>query len=308
MAKTVLLTGGNGFIGSHVVDGLLKIGCGVRVFARKHERFRRPNPLVDYRLGEFDDLSSLAEALAGVDVVYHLLSSTVPATAAASPIYDVESNLIGALRLITLMKTMNVRRIIFFSSGGTVYGPPEELPIKEAHPTRPINSYGIVKVAIENYLLAAARNGELSPLILRLSNPYGPRQGHDGVQGVISTFLSRIYRGLPVEVWGNGSVVRDYIYVSDVASLCQRLVDTNVTGVFNVGSGAGVSIAEILEIVRQVTRDGAEVIYKDGRVLDVERNFLDIAAIKKEFGWEPAYDLRSGIEETWEWIRATQQS
>ncbi|MGP4751119.1 NAD-dependent epimerase/dehydratase family protein [Agrobacterium tumefaciens] len=308
MAKTVLLTGGNGFIGSHVVDGLLKIGCGVRVFARKHERFRRPNPLVDYRLGEFDDLSSLAEALAGVDVVYHLLSSTVPATAAASPIYDVESNLIGALRLITLMKTMNVRRIVFFSSGGTVYGPPEELPINEAHPTRPINSYGIVKVAIENYLLAAARNGELSPLILRLSNPYGPRQGHDGVQGVISTFLSRIYRGLPVEVWGNGSVVRDYIYVSDVASLCQRLVDTNVTGVFNVGSGAGVSIAEILEIVRQVTRDGAEVIYKDGRVLDVERNFLDIAAIKKEFGWEPAYDLRSGIEETWEWIRATQQS
>lgn len=308
MAKTVLLTGGNGFIGSHVVDGLLKTGCGVRVFARKHERFRRPNPLVDYRLGEFDDLSSLAEALAGVDVVYHLLSSTVPATAAASPIYDVESNLIGALRLITLMKTMNVRRIVFFSSGGTVYGPPEELPIKEAHPTRPINSYGIVKVAIENYLLAAARNGELSPLILRLSNPYGPRQGHDGVQGVISTFLSRIYRGLPVEVWGNGSVVRDYIYVSDVASLCQRLVDTNVTGVFNVGSGSGVSIAEILEIVRQVTRDGTEVIYKDGRVLDVERNFLDIAAIKKQFGWEPAYDLRSGIEETWEWIRATQQS
>lgn len=263
--------------------------------------------MVDYRLGEFNDLSNLTEALAGVDVVYHLLSSTVPATAAASPIYDVESNLVGALRLISLMKTMNVRRLVFFSSGGTVYGPPEELPIKESHPTRPINSYGIVKVAIEHYLLAAARSGELSPLILRLSNPYGPRQGHDGVQGVISTFLSRISRGLPIEVWGDGTVVRDYIYVSDVASLCQRIVDRDVTGVFNVGSGSGASITKILEVVREVTRDAAQVTYKPGRVLDVERNFLDIAAIKREFGWEPAYDLRRGIEKTWEWIHATNQ-
>ncbi|AYM60303.1 NAD-dependent epimerase/dehydratase family protein [Agrobacterium fabrum] len=307
MTKTVLLTGGSGFIGSHIVDSLLEKGCRVRVYARKHERFRSPNPMVDYRLGEFTDLSSLSEALVDVDIVYHLLSSTVPATAAASPIYDVESNLIGALRLIALMKTMDVRRLVFFSSGGTVYGVPEELPIKELHPTRPINSYGIVKVAIEHYLLAAARSGELSPLILRLSNPYGPRQGHGGVQGVINTFLSRISRGMPIEVWGDGSVVRDYIYVSDVASLCQRIVDTDVTGIFNVGSGYGVSISEILEIVREVTGDLAQVTYKPGRVLDVDQNFLDIAAIKKEFGWEPTYDLRRGIEETWEWISATSQ-
>ena len=183
-------------------------GHGVRVFDRQAERFRAPLARVDYRFGDFSDRMALAEAMTGVDAVFHLVSTTFPGTADLDPKTDVRDNLIGTLHLIETMLSLNVNRLLFLSSGGTVYGIPDQVPIPETHPLRPVSSYGIVKAAIEHYLEAYRRSRGLSPVIIRASNPYGPRQGHSGVQGVISTFLSRIAAGEAIEIWGDGTVVQ----------------------------------------------------------------------------------------------------
>ena len=148
----VLAIGGNGFIGSHVVDRLLAHGHSVRVFDRQPERFRAPLAGVDYRFGDFADKMALVEALTGVDAVFHLLSTTLPGTADLDPKTDIHDNLLGAIALFELMHGLGLRRILFLSSGGTVYGIPETIPIPETHALRPINSYGIVKASIEHYL------------------------------------------------------------------------------------------------------------------------------------------------------------
>jgi UDP-glucose 4-epimerase len=147
-----LVIGGCGFIGSHVVDALLASGASVRVFDRQHERFRPPLRGVEYCIGDFADKMAVAEALTGMDTVLHLVSSTFPGTANLAPAIDVRDNLINTLGLLDLMVEMRIPRLLFLSSGGTVYGAPDRVPVPEDHPLRPINSYGIVKVAIEHYL------------------------------------------------------------------------------------------------------------------------------------------------------------
>jgi len=177
----VLVLGGCGFIGSHVVDALMDRGNSVGVFDRGPERFRAPVPKVDYHFGDFTEKSALLEAMSGADAVVHLVSTTFPGTANHDAPGDVAGNLLGTLGVLDAMVSLGVRRIIYLSSGGTVYGVPEVEPIPEDHPLRPINSYGIVKVAIEHYLELYRRSYGLSTLAIRPENPFGPWQGHDGV-------------------------------------------------------------------------------------------------------------------------------
>lgn len=299
----VLIIGGSGFIGSHLVDHLLAQGIVVRVYDRNPERFRPTPSGVDFRQGDFNDSASLAESLVGIDVVYHFLSTSVPATSNLDPVADISGNLIGTVQLLELMRSARVRRLVYLSSGGTIYGLPQSDPVSEMHLERPISSYGIVKSAIEKYILMDQHLHGLSPVILRASNPYGSRQGHDGLQGVVGTFLWRVARGEPIEIWGDGSVVRDFIQVSDLAEVCALAGTGEITGIFNAGSGEGTSIRSILELVKTVTAKDVTVLYKDSRGFDVPRVVLDISAISKELGWRPKINLKSGIEKTWEWIQ-----
>ena len=179
----ILIIGGSGFIGSHVVDKLLTSGHSVRVFDRQPERYRAALAGVDYCFGDFADRMALVEALSGVDAVYHLLSTTVPGTADLDPKTDVQDNLVGTINLLDSMQRLGLSRILFLSSGGTVYGVPDAIPIPETHALRPINSYGIVKASIEHYLEVYRRTRGFSPIIIRASNPFGPRQAHSGVAG-----------------------------------------------------------------------------------------------------------------------------
>ena len=300
----VLVIGGSGFIGSHVVDRLLKYGHSVRVFDRQPERFRVPLHEVDYRFGDFADKMALSEALSGVDAVYHLLSTTVPGTADLDPATDVRDNLVGTISLLNSMQRLGLARILFLSSGGTVYGIPDAIPIPEAHPLRPINSYGIVKATIEHYLEMYRRSRGLSPIVIRASNPFGPRQAHSGVQGVISTFLRRILAGQPLEIWGDGSVVRDYLEVGDLAELCVRAGTSDREGAYNAGSGHGLSVNEIVRAVRTATGSDFEVIYKPGRPIDVQRSVLDCSRARRDFDWECSTAFHSGVRDTWNWLRA----
>jgi UDP-glucose 4-epimerase len=302
MAK-ILVIGGSGFIGSHIVDKLLAHGHSVRVFDRQLERFRAPLPSVDYHIGDFADRMDVVEALAGVDVVYHLLSTTLPGTADLNPKTDIHDNLIGTINLLESMQALGARRILFLSSGGTVYGIPETVPIPETHPLRPISSYGIVKASIEHYLEMYRRTRGFSPIIVRASNPFGPRQGHSGVQGVISTFLRRILAGEPIEIWGDGGVVRDYFEVGDLAELCVRAGTGRSEGAYNAGSGYGLSVNEVVEAIGKVTGSVFEIVYRPARPVDVPYSVLDCSRAKSEFGWECKTGFEAGLHNTWNWLR-----
>jgi UDP-glucose 4-epimerase len=298
----VLVLGGCGFIGSHVVDALLERGLSVRVFDRRPEAYRAALRGVDYRYGSFSDRMAVIDALAGVDAVVHLISTTFPGTANLDPVTDVQDNLVGTMVLLESMISLGVRRIVFLSSGGTVYGIPDVVPIPETHPLRPINSYGIVKVAIESYLDMYRRLKGLSPVVLRATNPYGPRQAHVGVQGVVSTFLRRVRDGESLEVWGDGSVTRDFIYVTDLAALCATATTHGTEGVFNAGSGVGVSVNEIIAEIAEVSGSDPMVDYKPARAIDVPRSVLDVSLARKTFGWQAETPLRDGITRTWDWL------
>lgn len=298
-----LIIGGCGFIGSHVVDVLTQGDAKVRVLDRRTEVFRPPVPGVEYITGDLSDGALLTEAVLGMDAVLHLASSTVPYTSNLDPVADISDNLIGAVRLLDVMRSTGVRNIVFLSSGGTVYGIPQTDPVSEDHPLQPVSSYGIVKTAVEKYLHMYSHLHGLRTCVLRASNPYGPRQGHTGVQGVIGTYLWKVARGEPIEVWGDGSVVRDFIHVRDLAELCALALASDVTGVFNAGAGDGMSIAEVVVAVGRAVGRDLDPIHKPGRAFDVPRVVLDISRAKTAFNWTPRIALEPGIAETWNWVQ-----
>jgi UDP-glucose 4-epimerase len=300
----LLVLGGSGFIGSHVVDALLAQGHAVRVFDRAVERYRPMPAGVEFVQGSLSDTSMIAEALAGVDMVFHLVSTTVPATANMDPVADIQGNLIATVRLLELMRAQGVSRLLYLSSGGTVYGVPTLDPVPEVHPLKPISSYGIVKVAIENYLAMEAHLHGLRPVILRPSNPYGPRQGHGGVQGVIGTYMGCLARGEPMQLWGDGSVVRDFIHVRDLARLCVICAEGDVTGTFNAGAGVGHSMREIIDGIAAASGRAVNPVMKPGRAFDIPRVVLDISRATQATGWRPETGLAEGLAETWGWVRS----
>lgn len=300
----VLVTGGTGFIGSHVCDALLLRGHLVRVLSRKPEPYRPPLAGVEYFLGDIADTFYLSEALSGMDAVIHLVSSTVPGTSNLDPVADINFNLAGTVRMLELMRQAGPKRIVFLSSGGTVYGEPSRLPVTEEEPLNPLCSYGVTKVAIEHYLGMYAFLYDIEPVVLRASNPFGPRQGRLGIQGLVAAFLSRMLAGKPLAVWGDGEVIRDYFYVSDLAELCALAVESKETGVFNAGSGQGTSINRMIELIGSATAMKPEVHYEPQRKFDVRETYLDISKARKAFGWKPSVDLESGISRHWEWLRS----
>lgn len=298
-----LVLGGGGFLGSHLVDALITEGHDVRVLDRAAEQHRTTPDAVDYRLGDLADPAVLAEALQDVHTVYHLASTTVPSTSNLDPAADITTNLIPGVHLFEQLVRLDVRRIVFLSSGGTVYGNPRRVPVSVEHPVSPRCSYGVVKLALEHYLGMFQELYGLSPTILRASNPYGPRQGHLGVQGAIATFLDRLITGEPIRIWGDGHVVRDYLYVTDLARLCVLAGESAMEGTYNAGSGIGSSLNGLLETVEEVTGKHAEVHFGASRSLDVDRIVLDISATESAFQWRPEVDLREGIALHWDWLQ-----
>jgi UDP-glucose 4-epimerase len=304
----VLVLGGCGFIGSHLVDALLSRGHEVVVLDRHAERHREPLRKVSYFLGNFSDKMLLLEAMTGVDAVCHLVSTTFPGTANLDPSADVSGNLIGTLSLMDTMRSVGVRRLIYLSSGGTVYGHPKSEPIPESHALNPINSYGIVKAAVENYLWMYQAEYGFLPVAVRAANPFGPRQGHTGVQGVISTLLRKTLNGQDIEIWGDGTVVRDYLHVGDVADLCVRALGSDFVGPVNAGSGQGRSLNEVLASVRRVTGREVQPVYKPARRVDVARSVLDVTLAGEKLGWQARRDFDEALSETWSWMKNQEQS
>jgi UDP-glucose 4-epimerase len=299
-----VVLGGNGFIGSHLVDRLIASKWQIVVYDRVLERYRPPIDGVDYVIGDLGNQKLLSATLPRTDVVFHLASTTIPQSSNESPVFDIMSNLVETVQLLERCVEHHVGRVVFLSSGGTVYGLPKTLPITESHSTEPITSYGIVKLAVEKYLHLFRHLYGLSYVILRPSNPYGRRQNPLGNQGAITVFLGNIARGVPITVWGDGEVVRDYFHVSDLAEACFLAATsaTSCTG-FNVGSGRGVSLNQLLDIIRSVVQMPFQVIRLPSRAFDVPRLILDSRTAAAELNWTPKIALDDGIHDTWDWIR-----
>ena len=300
-----LILGGNGFIGTHVVERLLAEGGHVRVYDRADNRFLGRQPQVEYIYGEMGNRGLIRAALTDIDVVCHLASTTVPGTSNDDPAFDVQTNVVDTIRLLEACVTAGVKRVVFLSSGGTIYGLPERLPIPESHPLNPISSYGIAKLAIEKYLAMFHHLHGLDYRVLRPANAYGERQNPLGQQGLVGVFLGKIARGEPIVVWGDGSVTRDYVYVADIAeAIYQALTTTAPARIFNIGNGAGVSVNEMLSRLKAVVGRELDVRYTGARGFDVPASVLDISLARDQLGWTPRTDLDTGLLRTWRWIQA----
>jgi len=291
----VLVLGGTGFIGSHVVDELIRSNFFVRILSRGSDPWRAPNRQIEYIKGDFTDRATVSAALEGIDTVCHLISTTVPSTSNDNPRRDIETNLVGTLTLIEAMLEKKIRRIVYASSGGTVYGIPQILPVPETAPLMPISSYGVVKVAIENYLRMFAHSHDLEPLIIRPSNPYGTRQRGNGIQGVIPVFAQKILNGEEISIWGDGTVTRDFIHVTDLATLFRLAIESNISGVYNAGSGVGTSLNEIISLISRMTSCLAQTRYRPARNFDVPSIILDTIHTRETFHWELRVNLEQGI-------------
>lgn len=299
-----LVLGGNGFMGTHLVDGLLEDGHRVRIYDRSPNVFRATPKGAEYVEGELGDSGLIRAAVEGVEVVFHFVNTTIPKTSNDDPVFDVRSNLIDTLGFLESCVEAGVRKVVFASSGGTIYGQPQSVPIAENHPTEPITSYGIVKLAVEKYLALFEHLHGLDYTALRISNPYGPYQNPGGQQGVVPVFLRRLRAGQPVTIWGDGSVVRDYLYISDLVEALKLAAGSGTRQkVLNVGSGRGTSLNELVAIIARVTGERPEVEYVAGRPLDVPANVLDVTRVRDELGWRPRTGLAEGIERTWDWVR-----
>jgi UDP-glucose 4-epimerase len=310
IAGRCLVLGGCGFIGSHVVELLADQGCQVRIFSPSPDLPNRLTPIaqrLEFITGDFRDQKALACAVRGCDYVYHFIATTKPAASNREVVFDVETNLVPTLRLLEICVRERVRRIIFSSSGGTIYGDAEHVPIPESHPTEPRSSYGIMKLAVEKYLKLFRHLHGLDYTVLRVGNCYGPGLPITGEQGVVGVFLDRLRRGEPILVWGDGSVRRDYVYVSDVArAFWVALGQQSPFRVFNIGTGVGTSLLELIKMMERVTSCRARILKKPTRQVDASVNVLDPSRARQYLQWEASTPLEVGLLRTWKWIQATE--
>lgn len=300
-----LILGGCGFIGTHVVNALREDSTPMVVFDINADS-EQSTPSCVYIQGKFSDQALLEKVIAqhGITHIAHLVSTTLPKSSNEDKPYDLSSNVIQTIHLLDICVKHQVQKVLFMSSGGTIYGAPRCVPVAEDHPNDPICSYGISKLAIEKYLYLYRHLHGLNYIALRAANPYGPGQNPFSGQGVIANFVHKMHTQQPLEVWGDGSTVRDYFHVKDLAKLTKLSLFSEVNGVFNAGSGVGASINELIAALRSVVGQHAEVIYKEQRGLDVPAIVLDCTAAESRFGWRAETSLRAGIEDYVKWYRS----
>jgi len=302
--RRIMLIGGSGFIGSHVSRHLLNQDIQPVVV----DWVRPTLPGVEYHAAELRTIADLTPGLLeSVEAVYHLAWTTKPQAANQSPTYDLESNVLAGLHFLDGLLPLKKRpRIIFLSTGGAVYGVPEYHPTSETTCAHPIGAYGISKLFFERYLELYRRQHGLDYLVLRPGNPYGQGQNPDASQGAVGVFLGRLARNEPIRIWGDGNVIRDYLYIGDLVEAMLLALDyrpqADEDRIFNLGSGEGHSLNQLLQTISQVTGRSPDVQYEPGRVVDVPAIVLDCTRAQKYLGWQARTPIETGIAQTWVWV------
>ncbi|MEO8665088.1 MAG: NAD-dependent epimerase/dehydratase family protein [Ignavibacteria bacterium] len=301
-----LVYGGGGFIGSHLCEELLSKNYDVTIFDKTNFSKKNIEHFIDdvnITEGDFNNEVDIRNSLRDTDYVFHLVSSTLPADSNENPIYDVETNLISSIRLFKECVSKKIKKVIFLSSGGTVYGIPGSIPIMEDHPSNPICSYGIIKKTIEEYLYMFEKIYGLDYIVFRLSNPYGERQNPNASQGVIPVFINKAINNEKIIIWGDGQVVRDYIYIKDAVKVIAASLEKKTKGrIFNLSSGKGYSINDIIRFINEISGRETTVEYTGARSADVPVNILDNELAKKTFGFEPKTNIKEGMKRLYKYL------
>ncbi len=308
--RRALVVGGNGFIGAHLVQKLVDTGWNVTIL-HKYEQPRYSNmpTAVRFLRGDLTQESLLVEAVEGQDVVFHLLWTTtaIHEVANRDPAADVQANLVPTIHLMEACRAAGVGRLVFTSSGGTVYGRTQIAPIPEDHPNHPITAYGVSKLAVEKYLQMMKHLHDLDFAIFRPSVPYGPYQNPLARQGAVAVFLYRVAKGMPLAIWGDGTVTRDYFYISDLveALILGGTQALSSQPVFNLGGSEEVSLNQLIALVEETVGREAIVDYQPARDFDAPRVLLDTTRAQTVLGWQPKVLMKDGLAKTWEWMKAT---
>jgi UDP-glucose 4-epimerase len=302
--SNVLVLGANGFIGRNLTDALVGKVRSLHGYGRSDDSHSFIPSELTWHKGDFLDSSGLGQALERADVVIHLISSSTPGNSNLDRVGDVESNLVPTLKLLDMCVSAEVKKVIFLSSGGSIYGDCSEVPTPESSGTNPITSYGVNKLAIEKFFEIYRLQYGLDYTIIRASNPYGPFQTAKNNQGIIGAILKACVAGNSFEVWGDGTVVRDFIFVDDlVEAIIKAISHRSETRLFNVGSGIGTSLLEAFEICKQVSKSDITLNFNKPRSVDVKVSVLDRSLASLELGWQPSTSLEAGIKKTFEWIK-----
>lgn len=306
MAKTLVL-GANGFVGSHLVDSLATAGHDVRAFDRfsSGETVFNKHDNVEIFAGNYLNTGDLEDALKDIDYVFHFISTTTPASAENDPVVDIDSNVRMSVELFRLCVNAEIKRVIFASTGGAIYGEArDDQPHHEDDTPQPISPYAIGKLAIEHYLRYFRVKHDLDSVTFRISNPYGERQPFHRKQGVIPIFLENIHRGQPINIMGDGSMVRDYIYVKDMTDMITNVFDKPMQhDTYNLGSGEGRSVNEIVKTIETVLNKDASIEYKDTPSTFLPKVVLDTSRFSSEFSETGATSLKDGIQATYSYIK-----
>lgn len=299
MKQNILILGGLGFIGQNLVEELFN-EYNLIVFdygkANNNQNFH-------YFKGDFTRKEDLERVFREnkIDLVIHSISTTIPSS--DNIVYDIDSNLISTINLLELISKYSVPKILYISSGGTVYGLIENKnSVDENHPTNPICSHGINKLAIEKYIYLYHHLYNIDYLILRLSNPFGEYHISDK-QGLINVTLKKILKKEKITIWGDGEVIRDYIYIKDGVRIIRELIEKNISNqIINVGSGQGHSTNEILSIIRNLFGD-FEIVNKEARNFDVPKIVLDTSKLKSLIKYKLT-PIEEGINKTYKWLKS----
>lgn len=299
MTIKCLVLGGNGFIGTNLINRLIK---DKKIETTIFDKYL-PNNLcseVKFIQGDFFNDDILRKSLSGIDVVIHLVCTVTPKSSMDESLKAYSDDLLQTIKLIRLCRNKGINKIIFISSGGTVYGDNGRILNKEDSPTNPINNYGIMKLSIEKALLMYNKHYGMQNVILRVANPYGNGQKPESQIGAVTIFLYNILNDLTINIFGNGEIVRDYIEITDVVEGIYKSIfyksDDSFKNIFNIGTGQGTSLNQLIKNIEEITNKRSKIYYEKERFIDVPYNILDISKAANELGFKANIKLKEGIK------------
>lgn len=302
-----LVTGGAGFIGSHVAEALIAEGHHVEVVDNliTGKRDNIPQEAVfhemDIRSRRLEDVFSKVK----FDIVFHLAAQMDVRRSVADPSFDAEANILGGINLLQACAAHGVKKVIFASTGGAIYGEQTSFPATEDHPQNPASPYGISKLAFEKYLQFYKVEHGLDYVSLRYANVYGPRQRGDGEAGVIAIFFERLLSGEKAVIYGDGGQTRDFVYIGDVVRANMLAIDYNHSRALNVGTGIETDINTLFDNIKNIIGSKQERIYEPAKPGEQRRSVIDYSAIKEALGWEPRVDIVEGLKKSAEFFCQT---
>lgn len=302
----ILVTGGAGFIGSHIADRYVKEGYRVIVVDNLITgKMKNLNPAAKFYKCDIRDKKGLEDIFVEnkIDCVNHHAAQMDVRKSVDDPIYDGDVNILGSLNLLQLSVKYGIKRFIFASTGGAVYGEQEYFPADEKHPQNPLSPYGVSKLSVEKYLYFYKMTYNLDWTVLRYANIYGQRQDPHGEAGVVAIFSKKILKGEQPVINGDGGQTRDYTFVEDVVESNILSIKNNINGIYNIGTGRETSVNELCNMMLQILGTNIKPIHGPAKLGEQRRSVISSDKIKSEYGWSPKYSLKDGLSKTIEFFR-----